>query len=225
MNKSKILIYSFIFGGIILIFNYQNIVTSIAPHKYWDYDIADNDIVIYNPFYPTYDDFRFFAQRLRKHENSTNKDSILFYSHKIIDYRNSFNDRQQEKLYSCGNGYWKDKSEKLLYYSKSYEHMGKLDSAISVMRPSLKMHEGFYAGIQDRFFTLKLKKYPRELILKEINKNIENSYESNCPNCMERTFLFQGAEIGFYLDEHSTVEEYKQTLWNQIISISEQNNG
>ena len=53
-------------GIIILIitisyFYKDNLIKSFLNQKHWDYDIADDEIVVYNPFKPTYDDFYHFT--------------------------------------------------------------------------------------------------------------------------------------------------------------------
>lgn len=192
---------------IALTFNYSK--------KYWEFDVADDEIVIYNPFYDTYDDFIKLTEALLKAEHDHNKESVNCYSLKIIDFRNSFNERQQEKLYSSGTDYWRVKCNKLLFYSKSYENIGNIDSSISVLTPALNKTMGYKSGVHERFFKLKMKKYSKQIIKNEINKNFSNNHELNCAKCLDRAFIFQGVEIGFNWDEEKTMEQNK----NEFLTI------
>lgn len=201
---------------VITALNFEKIVTTLVPTRYWDWDIADNDIVVYNPFSDTYADFIKSTELLKKSEQSYNKDSIKYYSLKILSYRNSFNEKQLEKLYSCGNGYWEDKCSRLLIYSKAYENIGNFDSSASVLVPALIINEGFQLGIHDRFFKLKSRKYSKQTIKNEIYKNMSNNRQLDCPNCMDRAFIFQGAEIGFDFNVDMTFEQNKELIISKL---------
>lgn len=216
MKKKIIIISSSLLIITFLLFNFGAIFAAVFPNKYWDYDIADDDIVVYNPINDTYRDFILYKDLLLKSEEKKNADSITYFSNKIIDFRNSFNEKQQEKLYSCGNGYWQDKSEKLLLFSKAYQNLNNIDSAISVLKPALTKNEYYEAEIREAFFSLVVKKYSKSLVKKEITENINSNYELNCDYCHERAFIFKGIEIGLSVGDSFNVEKAKQGLFNDL---------
>jgi hypothetical protein len=141
---------------ITLIISTTILLIVIFHKKYWIYDFPHSEIIVYNPMYDNYSDFIFSTERLVICEKKKYEDSIKYYSSKIIDYRFSYNEKQER--YSCLNDYWEKQSEKLLFYSKAYENRGNIDSAISVLIPALNIVEANSIGLFERFEMLNLKR-------------------------------------------------------------------
>lgn len=79
-----------------------------------------------------------------------------YFSEKLLDYRDSYNEKQYEEIFSCHNEYWEYKEKILFEYSDTYQLIGQLDSSSSCLRPILLAATGYSAEALKRFFKLQI---------------------------------------------------------------------
>jgi hypothetical protein len=196
---------------------FDAIFTSVFDNEYFSYDVADDEYVFYNPLKATPTDFHIFRNLMFSHENSNEKDSITYYSEKLIAYRNSYNEIQQEKLYSCANGYWDDKNEKLLTYSTAYMHLGNLDSAKSVLAEGLMVREGYRSTmVENGFFVLLQLDESREHIESDIEEAMKHSRKLDCQYCCDSAYTYQDYEIGYSVSPDVSYQTFLDSYFEQI---------
>ena len=74
-------------------------------------------------------------------------------------------------IYSCRNGYLYDCANSTIIFSRAYEGVGEIDSAISIVKPYLANGETYSTKIRERFFELCIMKYGIE----DVKNELENA--------------------------------------------------
>jgi len=164
--------------------------------KYSYYDVADDELIYLNQFNSTEKDYVYFTLNANIYSKKNDLVNAKYFSKKILSYRNTYNEKQFEKLFSCGNNYWEYKQKKLLNYSTSYERIGQIDSAIACLKIGLTNVEKSNFETDQRFFSLQIKKLGKENVVKEIKAGLENIQKQDCFMCCDYYYYFLEYKIG-----------------------------
>jgi tetratricopeptide (TPR) repeat protein len=196
IGKMKKKVFKIIFGLVIV-----SGLSLFYLARYTSVKAGSDKMLFYNPF--EIDEIVFKNNYNKAIEYQKSGDSIKAkeFFKKSIDYRGTHNERTREKRFSCGNGYWEYKQDKLLKYSTCYENIGQIDSAMSCLEPALYNFEKYHYPTEKRFFELAIKKYGKQTILEELAVAIKTTKEINCFMCTDYYFEFKGIKIGLDRDD------------------------
>jgi hypothetical protein len=182
--------------------------------KYTTRKIGSDKILFYNPF--TIDENGFNKNYDKATELLKKGDTVSAkkYFAQAINYRGTHNEEVWEDIYTCGNGLWEYKQDKLLKFSNCFEQLGMLDSAMSCLEPALYNFEKYHYPTDEQFFRLAIKKYGKDEVIEELKVGIANIQKIDCFKCTDYYFQFKGFKIGIYefslnVDKNTLFEKFK----------------
>lgn len=181
--------------------------------RYTTFKAGSDEILLYNPF--TIDEvvFRDNYEKATGFLDNGDSTSAKKYFAKAIKYRGTHNEKVRENIYSCGNGFWEYKQDKLLKFSNCYANLGMLDSAMTCLEPALYNFERYHYPTEDQFFRLAIEKYGRDEVISELKSTLSNIQEIDCFMCSDYYFEFKGIKVG--LDE-SDIETNEDELFEKL---------
>ncbi len=165
-------------------------------------DAVDNEWLILNPLAPKQSDYDYYCLNADIYFKRGDSRNYKYFSSKILEFKDTHNEVQYERLFSCGNGYWEYKQKKLLNYSRSYEAIGNIDSAISCLKDGLFHFEKYKNEIDRRFFQLQIKKQGKDRVIEEISRGVNNIDKLDCFMCNNYYFKFEDYKIGIDLNNN-----------------------
>lgn len=191
----------------------------------YTYPKSGEDYLLYlNPFQETQADFETnYKIAEQKLQLGASNEAKKYYK-KALEFRWTFNENQFENIYSDANGLWEYKLDKLLKFSKAYEFIGELDSAISCLTPGLTSIKWEYP-IEKRFFELTVKKIGKVKTISLITIGLNNTSRINkdscrecyeCYYCCDYYYEFDKFKIGIDESEFEKIRTDKTTLVEEL---------
>ena len=183
---------------------------------------SGEDYFLYlNPFQPDQNyfdnNFNIAEQKLLAGDSISAKK----YFNKALKYRGTYNEKQRENIYSDSNDYWEYKLDKLLKYSKAYESIGSLDSAISCLAPGLTSYEKWDYPIDRRFYKLVLKRKGKIATIKTLDNGLNKIQMLDCYHCCSYYYWFDNFKIGIDETEYEQAKNDKDGLLKQLCKTYE----
>jgi len=164
--------------------------------NYTLYDVVEDRLIYLNPFRPLRKDLSTYITNLSFSLATKDTVKARYFSEKLLDYRNSYNEKQYEEIFSCHNEYWEYKEKILFEYSVSYQLTGQRDSASSCLRPLLLGATGYSAEGLKRFFKLQIASKGKNAVIEEIKKGLYTTDLLDCYKCPENYYMYSGFKIG-----------------------------
>jgi hypothetical protein len=115
------------------------LIENLVPEKYRLRDTADSEWLLFNSSGLTETEFDSYYSKACYFDSLQQTDSSRYYFRKILSHHDSPNEREYEKIFSCGNDYWEYKNVKWMKYSKACEKTGDKE-----MRSALKAEREFF---------------------------------------------------------------------------------
>lgn len=205
---------SFILIGITLLVGAFFTWRYYANH-YTLYDVVADGNIYLNPFQDLQKDRDFYALNIALFWSKKDTVNTQYFSHKLISYRNSFNERQYEEPFSCANDYWTYKEKVLLEYSFAYNITNQYDSAASCLQPLLLGTRG-PKGVKT-FFQLQITQKGRPAVIQEIKKGLNTTGTLDCYQCSEKYYLYENYKIGISTFELELWEKEPEKLLHELL--------
>lgn len=190
--------------------------------KYWEqhysvYDVADNEQRYFNPFSPLHEDRSAYAAAFSF--SLIQKDSVTarYFAEKLLNYRDSYNERQYEEIFSSHLEYWEYKEKILLEYALAYQITGQHDSAYACLRPLLLERTGHSDAGTKRFFELQIALKGKKAVVEEIKKGLHHTGILECYNCPEKYYTYSGFKIGITANQLEMSEKDPQKLLQNLL--------
>lgn len=181
------------------------------------YDVVDDRLIYLNPFRPLPKDCNSYVTELSTY--LTQKDSVKarYISEKLLAYRDSYNEKQFEEIFSCGNDYWDYKNKMLMGYSVAYEITGQKDSASSCLRPLLLRMVGASPEGIKHFFKLQIESKGKNAVVNEIKKGLYTTGILDCQDCPENYYSYLDFLIGISTNELEMRDKEPQKLLQNLL--------
>lgn len=191
----------------------------------YTYPKSGEDYLLYlNPFQSTNEDFNSYFQIAEQKLRLGDVNEVRKYYVKALEFRETFNERQFEKIHSDANGLWDYKLDKFLKYSKAYEFIGELDSAISCLAPGM-ISLKWESPIESRFFELSVKKLGKTETIRLISIGLNNIFKIDkdacnecyeCYYCCDYYYKFGRFKIGIYESDFIKTKTNKNDLIKEL---------
>lgn len=191
---------------IILVISALAVLGILYFFRYTTFKAGSFETLFYNPFAIDEVVFRDKYEKAIDFLDKGDTASAKIFFSKAIKYRGTHNEEIRENIYSCGNGLWEYKQDKLLKFSKCYENLGMLDSAMTCLEPALYNFERYHYPTEDQFFRLAIKKYGKDEVINELRFALTNIQEIDCFMCSDYYFEFKGIKVGLDLNDMETDE-------------------
>lgn len=118
------------------------LIEELVPEKYRLRNTADDEWLLFDPSGLTESDFDSCYKKACHFDSLQKKDSSLYYYKKVLSHHHSGNEKEYEKIFSCGNDYWDYKHDKWKKYSVAAERTGnkKLSSVLNMEMETFESH-------------------------------------------------------------------------------------
>jgi len=203
--------------GLIIICSLITLIGSIIYYTehYTLYDVVEDEMLFLNPFQPLKSDYDYYALNASIYLKKKDTANARYFFRKMLTYRNSFNERQYEEIFSCGNEYWEYKQKLQLKYSQAYEVTGQLDSAVSCIQLSL-IHA---PTTIERFIDLQLKINGKQKILQNIKNGMNHVGKLDCDMCDYGYYMFGKYKIGISPFEYELAQTNPEELYSGLLKL------
>jgi hypothetical protein len=186
-------------------------------NHYTFYDVVEDGNIYLNPFQDLQKDRDFYEFNLAHYWNKKDTINTQYFAHKLVSYRNSFNERQYEEPFSCANDYWSYKEKVLLEYSFAYNITNQFDSAASCLQPLLLGTTGHSNKGIKAFFKLQVAQKGRAAVIQEIKKGLNTTGMLDCYQCSEKYYLYIQNKIGISTIELALWKKEPEKLLNELL--------